>query len=51
MGTPWKEGICAALGVADPPQFWSQLLARVKDWSDVDQTLVAAVEQLIDFVT
>lgn len=51
MGTPWKEGICASLDVADPPQFWSQLLAVVKDWGDVDQTLVAAVEQLIDFVT
>lgn len=51
MGTPWKEGICAALGVADPPQFWSQLLNTVQDWGDVDQTLVAAVEQLIDFVT
>jgi hypothetical protein len=51
MGTPWKEGICAALKVADPPRFWAQLLAVVTDWGDVDQTLVAAVEQLIDFVT
>jgi len=51
MGTPWKEGICTALGVEDPPRFWQQLLAVVKDWSDVDQTLVASVEQLIDFVT
>lgn len=51
MGTPWKEGICDALGVEDPPRFWQQLLAVVKDWSDVDQTLVASVEQLIDFVT
>jgi len=51
MGTPWKDGICAALGVADPPRFWQQLLAAVNDWHDVDQTLVAAVEQLIDFVT
>ena len=51
MGTSWKEGICTALGVDDPPRFWAQLLAVVKDWSDVDQTLVASVEQLIDFVT
>jgi 5'-nucleotidase len=50
-GTPWKEGICSALGVADPPRFWQQLLATVNDWSDIDQTLVASVEQLIDFVT
>jgi hypothetical protein len=50
-GAPWKEGVCAALGVADPPAFWRELLGRVRDWSDLDQTLVAAVEQLIDFVT
>ncbi len=51
MGTPWKEGICAALGVADPPRFWQQLLATVQSWGDLDQTLVASMEQLIDFVT
>lgn len=51
MGTPWKDGICAALGVDDPPRYWSQLLARVGTWADLDQSLVAAVEQLIDFVT
>ncbi len=51
MGTPWKEGICAALGVEDPPRFWSRLLGAVRTWADLDQSLVAAVEQLIDFVT
>src|SRR3954468_4006851 len=51
MGTPWKEGVCAALGVADPPGFWHQLLAAVQNWGDLDQTLVASMEQLIDFVT
>jgi hypothetical protein len=50
-GIPWKDGVCDALGIADPGSFWPQLLARVQSWSDVDQTLVAAVEQLIDFVT
>ena len=50
-GTPWKEGVCAALGVGDPPAFWRELLGRVEGWGDLDQTLVAAVEQLIDFVT
>lgn len=50
-GIPWKDGICDALGITDPGSFWPQLLARVQSWSDVDQTLVAAVEQLIDFVT
>jgi len=51
MGTPWKEGVCAALGVDDPPAFWRERLGRVHGWGDLDQTLVAAVEQLIDFVT
>jgi hypothetical protein len=51
MGTPWKEGVCTALGVGDPPAFWRELLGRVHGWRDLDQTLVAAVEQLIDFVT
>jgi hypothetical protein len=51
MGRPWKEGVCAALGVGDPPEFWRALLGRVQGWSDLDQTLVAATEQLIDFVT
>ncbi len=51
MDTPWKDGICATLGVADPPRFWAQLLDAVTDWGDLHQTLVASVEQLIDFVT
>ena len=51
MGTPWKEGVCAALGVADPPRFWSRLLGQVTSWGDLDQSLVSSVEQLIDFVT
>jgi hypothetical protein len=51
MGTPWKEGVCAALGVGDPPAFWRTLLSGVEGWGDLDQTLVTAVEQLIDFVT
>jgi hypothetical protein len=51
MGQPWKEGICAALGVGDPGVFWKRILASVNDWSDLEQPLVAAVEQLVDFVT
>lgn len=49
-GTPWKDGVCAALGVGDPPAFWRRLLASVADWGDLEQPLVSAVEQLIDFV-
>jgi hypothetical protein len=50
-GTPWKEGVCAALGVEDPRVLWRRILAAVDDWADLEQPLVAAVEQLIDFVT
>ena len=51
MGMPWKDGVCTALGVEDPPRFWRRLLGAVSSWSDLDQSLVTSVEQLIDFVT
>lgn len=47
--TPWKDGICAALG-ADPTRFWPQLRAKVRTFADLRPELVGAVEQLIDFV-
>jgi len=50
-GTPWKEGVCAALGAADPGLFWRKLLSGVTTWKDVETPFVRAVEQLIDFVT
>jgi hypothetical protein len=51
-GQPWKEGVLAALGVAEPPGvFWRQLLARVRSFADLEPPLVGAVEELIDFVT
>jgi hypothetical protein len=50
-GTPWKDGVCAALGVTDPRRFWRQILGAVHDWKQLEQPFVAAVEQLIDFVT
>jgi hypothetical protein len=50
-GTPWKEGVCAALGVADPGWFWRKLLNSVTTWKDLETPFVRAVEQLIDFVT
>lgn len=49
-GTPWKEGICAAVGVEEPWQFWKLLLSKVDSYRDLDPSLVGAVEQLIDFV-
>ena len=50
-GVEWKAGVCAALGVDDPRAFWRHVLASVKSWNDLEQPLVYAVEQLIDFVT
>jgi hypothetical protein len=50
-GTPWKEGVCAALGVAEPGMLWRKLLNRVMTWKDLETPFVRAVEQLIDFVT
>lgn len=50
-GQPWKEGVCAAIGVDDPRAFWRQLLGSVRTFADLDPGLVGAVERLIDFVT
>ncbi|MGH9009542.1 MAG: DUF3097 family protein [Acidimicrobiia bacterium] len=50
-GTPWKEGVCSALGVFDPGLFWRKLLSGVTTWKDLETPFVRAVEQLIDFVT
>ncbi len=50
-GVPWKDGACAALGVADPGLFWRKLLRGVTTWKDLETPFVRAVEQLIDFVT
>ena len=47
----WKEGVCAALGYASPPELWRVLRDRVHRYTDLDVSLVGAVEQLIDFVT
>jgi len=50
-GIPWKEGVCSALGAADPALFWRKLLSGVTTWKDLETPFVRAVEQLIDFVT
>ncbi len=50
-GTPWKEGVCAALGYASPADLWRELRGRASRYTDLDRSLVGAVEQLIDFVT
>jgi hypothetical protein len=52
VGTPWKEGICAALGWgSDTGRAWRALLGRVTDYRDLEPALLGRVEELIDFVT
>ena len=50
-GRPWKEGVCAALGVAEPYQLWARILRSVGDYTDLETPLITSVERLIDFVT
>ncbi|MEV4514383.1 DUF3097 domain-containing protein [Dactylosporangium sp. NPDC049525] len=50
-GRPWKEGVCEALGVAEPADMWRRILASVSTYRDVETPLINAVERLIDFVT
>jgi len=46
---PWKEGLCAAIGVPFDG-FWPRLRNQVNTFADLRPELVGAVEQLIDFV-
>ncbi len=55
-GMPWKEGICAALGWPATTQTevalaWRRILGTVRTYADLEPFLLAAVEELIDFVT
>jgi len=50
-GQPWKEGVCAALGVAEPADMWRRILSTVRGYRDVETPLVNSIERLIDFVT
>lgn len=50
-GRPWKEGVCAALGIAEPADMWRHILSRVDSYRDVETPLITAMERLIDFVT
>jgi hypothetical protein len=50
VGQPWKDGVCAALGV--PVEgFWPRVRNRVRSFADLEPELVGAVERLIDFVS
>jgi len=55
-GTEWKLGILQHLGwphadQADVAQGWKRILGTVRTYADVEPTLLARVEELIDFVT
>ena len=49
-GQPWKQGVCAALGVPFEG-FWPRLLTSVRTYADLEPELIGAVERLIDFVS
>jgi Protein of unknown function (DUF3097) len=55
-GQSWKHGIVAALGwphetQTDIAHAWKRILATVRTYADLEPTLLASVEELIDFVT
>jgi len=50
-GVDWKQGVCAALGITDPPEMWRRILGSVNSYADLETPLLGAVERLIDFVT
>ena len=55
-GRSWKDGICEHLGwahatQADTARAWKQILGTVRSYADLEPTLLASVEELIDFVT
>ena len=55
-GRSWKHGILAELGwphasQADVARGWKKILGSVRSYSDLEPTLLASVEELIDFVT
>ena len=50
-GLPWKETVAAHLGSPDVVTAWRKVRAAARSWTDLEPELLAAVEQLIDFVT
>jgi hypothetical protein len=50
-GRPWKEGVCAAVGVREPYDMWRRILGSVNSYKDVETPLINSMERLIDFVT
>jgi len=51
-GTPWKDGVLAALGwPPDPAAGWQRILRSVSSFADLEPAFLGRVEELIDFVT
>jgi hypothetical protein len=55
-GQSWKHGIVAELGwphetQTDIARAWKRILGTVRSYADLEPTLLASVEELIDFVT
>ena len=55
-GRSWKHGVLAELGwphanQTDVALGWKKILSSVRSYSDLEPTLLASVEELIDFVT
>ncbi|MDO5052463.1 MAG: DUF3097 family protein [Pseudoclavibacter sp.] len=55
-GRSWKHGVLEALGwpredAADVGAAWQRMLGRVRDYRDLEPSLLGRVEELIDFVT
>jgi hypothetical protein len=55
-GQPWKEGVLAALGrphatAGDVAAGWRWLLGHVRTYADLEPSLLARVEELIDIVS
>lgn len=55
-GAPWKEGVLAALGwphagPGDVADGWRRIRGAVRDYRDLEPSLLGRLEELIDFVT
>ena len=51
-GTPWKEGVLAALGwPPDTAAAWQRILRAVTSFADLEPVFLRQAEELIDFVT
>jgi hypothetical protein len=51
-GESWKEGVCSVAGwPPDTGAAWRRILGAVSTYTDLETSLIARVEELIDFVT